>query len=96
MKSIPKEIDGATVIMHTAIDERHRPTGNCRHFVGGALLGPAPGLAICRYDGEHGFYLFYCDENWETVTDTLHDTVEAAQAHAEFEYEGVSATWKTL
>jgi hypothetical protein len=82
--------------MHTSIDERHRATGKCKQLVGGVIIGPASALAICHYDGEDGFYLFGCDENWNTVTDTLHETVEEAQAQAEFEYEGVSATWEKV
>jgi hypothetical protein len=95
MKRVPKEIDGATVDMHTSIDGRHRATGKCRQIVNGMIMSPASGLVICHYEGEDGFYLFSCDENWNVVTDTLHDTLEGAQAQAEFEYEGVSATWQT-
>ena len=95
MKRVPKEIDGATVVMHTSMAGRHRATGNCKQIVDGMIMARASGLAICHYEGEDGFYLFGCDENWNAVTDTLHDTVEEAQAQAEFEYEGVSATWKT-
>ena len=95
MKSVPNVIDGARVVMHTPIDSRHRPTGNCLQIVDGVATGPASALAICQYDGADGFYLFGCDSDWNTVTDTFHDTVEEAQAQAEFEYEGVSSTWQT-
>jgi hypothetical protein len=92
----PRQISGANVVLYTPIDERHRPTGNCRQIVAGVLQGPAAGLAICQYDGEDYFYLFGCDENWSTVTDTLHQTIEEAKGMAEFEYEGVSATWQRI
>jgi hypothetical protein len=94
MKFVPNEIDGATVILYSPIDERHRPTGNCKQILAGVLVGPAAGLAICRYDGNEGFYLFGCDANWNSVTDTLHVSVEEAKAQAEFEYEGVGNTWQ--
>jgi hypothetical protein len=93
MKFVPNEIGGATVILYSPIDERHRPTCNCKQIVAGALVGPAAGLAICKYDGDEGFYLFGCDATWNTVTDTLHESVEDAKAQAEFEYEGVGNTW---
>ena len=94
MACAPGEIDGAAVVLFTTIDERHRPTGACRHFVAGELAGPAAGLAICRYENDDSFYLFGCDAGWRVVTDTLHATIEEAKAQAEFEYEGVTATWR--
>ena len=95
MKTVPKILDGAKVVIYTPIDERHRPTGNCNQIVAGVLQGPASGLAICQYEGEDSFYLFGCDEDWNSVTDTWHESVEDAKAQAEFEYEGVNTTWST-
>ncbi len=92
MKNIPGTVGGAKVILYTAIDGRHRHTGNCRQFVEGVLMGPAAGLAIGQYEGEDAFYLFGCDVEWNAVTDTWHKTLEEAKQQAEFEYEGVSAT----
>lgn len=91
----PNEIGGAKVICYTVIDERHQPTRNCKQIVAGVLQGPAAGLAICQYKGEKSFYLFGCDSEWHSVTDTSHDTLEDAKEQAEFEYEGVSETWQT-
>jgi hypothetical protein len=31
-------------------------------------------------------YLFHCDADWNTVTDTYHDTLEQALSQAEFEF----------
>jgi len=95
MIRIPKEVGNAKVVLYTPIDKRHRHTGNCKQIVAGELMGVAAGLAICQYEGEDSFYLFGCDENWETVTDTWHQTLEDAKEQAEFEYEGVSETWQT-
>jgi hypothetical protein len=94
MEAAPKQINGATVVLFTPIDERHRHTGNCRQIVAGVLQGPAAGMAICQYDGEDSFYLFGCDEHCSTITDTWHQTIEEARGQAEFEYEGVAATWQ--
>ena len=93
MSPVPSKIGRATVICYTPIDGRHRHTGNCRQIVAGVPQGTAAGLAICQYEGEDSFYLFGCDENWEKVTDTWHETLEDAKHQAEFEYEGVSGTW---
>lgn len=92
----PKEVGGARVILYTKIDERHRHTGNCRQIVAGKLMGAAAGLAICQYAGEEYYYLFGCDEDWNTLTDTLHETLDEAKEQAEFEYEGTDKTWQEL
>jgi hypothetical protein len=86
----------AIVICYTPIDDRHRHTGNCHQIVAGVLQGAVAGLAICQYEGEDSFYLFGCDEKWQSVTDTWHETLEDAKRQAEFEYEGVSATWVSV
>ena len=93
---IPHVLGGARVILYSEIDERHRHTGNTKQIVAGITIEAATGLAICQYEGEHVFYLFGCDENWTVITDTWHESIEGAKAQAEFEYEGVTATWKEL
>ena len=54
---------------------------------------PACGLTVGQYSDEDSFYLFGCNEVWESVTDTCHETLQGALEQAEFEYEGVSKTW---
>ncbi len=93
MDPAPRQIGGANVLFYTPIDHRHRPTGNCKQIVAGILRGPAAGLAICQYEGEESFYLFGCDSEWKSVTDTWHQSLEDAMAQAEFEYAGVSNSW---
>lgn len=81
----PASIDGATVI--AVADLRGvSPTGRTRHVVRGDEVTHFAALAIARYDSDPGFYLFYCDSSWKTVTDTYHETVEGAKAQAEFEF----------
>ena len=94
MKPAPQQINGARVICYTPIDDRHSHTGNCRQIVRGVLQGAAAGLAICYFDGEEAYYLFGCDEDWNPVTDTWHQNLDEAKQQAEFEYQGVSATWQ--
>lgn len=94
MNSVPAAIDGARVLRYTPIDSRHRPTGRCHHNRNGAVPAPRASLAICQYDGDNGFYLFGCDESWNVLTDTYHGDLNEAERQAEFEYEGVSATWQ--
>lgn len=51
-------------------------------------------LAICRHD-EAAFYLFHCNDLWQVIADTWHETLEAAMRQAEFEYRGVRA-WQAV
>jgi hypothetical protein len=96
MKPAPAEIGGAKVICYAPVDERCRPTGKCGHIVAGKLMGPAAGLAICRYENEDAYYLFGCDETWSSVTDSWFQTLDEAKRQAEFEYEGITRLWTEL
>ena len=93
MNPPPREIGGLKVVLYSPIDERHVPTNACRHVVG-VPRGPAIGLAICQYEGDTSFYLFGCDAKWSSITDTWHETLDAAMSQAESEYRGVSQTWQ--
>jgi hypothetical protein len=95
VSAVPRLLGGLPVVAYTPIDQRHRATGNCRHFAHGELVHPAAGLAICR-DSDGGFLLFGCDAGWNTVTDTWHESLEDARYQAEFEYEGIDGTWNWL
>jgi len=87
------EIDGASIIKYLVLDGKHVQTGSTRHFVDGQLLQEIYGLAICKCDDEAGFYLFYCDENWNTLTDTYHDSLAEAERQAEYEFTNPSNSW---
>lgn len=88
MSAVPLFLAGLPVVAWTTLGPPHRPSGGAREFARGKPFVPA-GLAICREAGT-GFYLFGCDGEWNTVTDTWHETVEDAQHQAEFEYEGIA------
>jgi hypothetical protein len=90
----PQAINGSTVVLYSKIDHRHCATGNCRHIVGGTPQLPFVGLAICRCEEENCFYLYYCDSDWNEITDTWHQTLVGATHQAEFEFEGISNTWQ--
>ena len=84
------------VVMWSAIDHRHRHERSCQHVVDGELQGTAAGLAICKSEQEGAYYLFGCDEVWNTLTDTWHETLTGAILQAEFEYAGLSETWNVV
>jgi hypothetical protein len=86
--AVPLTIDGAEVLQTAGLASA-TPTGRTRHVVGDAKVDGFAGLAIARYPGDEGVYLFYCDADWTAVTDTLHESVEAAMRQAEFEFDGL-------
>jgi hypothetical protein len=93
MQAAPAQISGMPTVLYTVIDSRHEPTAACHHTIGGRELGAVAGLAICREPDGGGHYLFYCDTQWQALTDTWHATVEDAIQQAEFEYKGAATTW---
>lgn len=68
-------------------------TGKTRHFSGGELLPPPVKLQIAQYPDGEGFYLFYLDANDEVMTDTYHDTIEAAMKQGTWEFNTAVEDW---
>jgi hypothetical protein len=94
-ENIPTVIGGLGVVLYSQIDERHRPTGRCRHLVNGAgEVGPAWGVAICKDPDTGAFFVYSCEDDWMPAADTWHASLEEAKQQAEFEYEGLAATWE--
>ena len=82
----PEFLDGARVLQYASL-ARSQPSGKTRHVVEGSEISRFASLAIARYDsGSEGVYLFYCDEQWNVVTDTLHEDVASAIQQANFEF----------
>jgi hypothetical protein len=93
VKAPPELGDNFRLICYTPIDQRHHFTDGCKQFVDGKKVGPMADLMICRCQTEDAFYLFGCDNNWNVITDTLHQFLEEAKEQAEFEYSGSTNTW---
>ena len=82
------------LVCWSAIDERHLPTGNCQHLnLSMGERDPVPAFVAITI-ADDSFYLMRFNAQWEFITDTWHDSVAAAQSQAEFEYSGVSETWR--
>lgn len=68
----PEILDGAKVLYYTSHDdfgEIYGDNGEIAHYV--------KYLAICEYPNKKNeFYLFYCDEEYEVVGDSLWDSIE--------------------
>ena len=93
MRPCPSIVGGARVVCYTPIDARHVKTEKTVHLDAGQQIEDPKGLAICQYDGDDAYYLFGCNEEWESQSDTWHETLDDAKCQAEFEYAGTSLTW---
>lgn len=68
---IPSELDNAKVIFYT--DKDFFGTVN---YTTGEVFENICYLAICAYPNATDFYLFYCNGEFEVITDTLCDSIE--------------------
>jgi hypothetical protein len=82
------------VLLEVELADRHRPTGETRHFKGGEPLPPPRSLRIVRYADDGGIYLLYLDPDGQEQTDTWHQTVDDAQRQAAFEFEVQPDEWQ--
>ena len=88
---------GVEVLREVQLDQdRHKPTGNTRHYVGGELWEGASALRIFRYRDEEGFYLLSVNDDGDEVTDTWHQSLEDAVHQAEFEFDLKARDWTVL
>jgi hypothetical protein len=85
MNSPPPAIDNAEVI-YVADLTSATATGKTRHTVDDQVVDEFAAVAIARYRNDVGVYLFYCDADWNPVTDTYHDDIDGAIAQAEYEF----------
>lgn len=92
-KICPDYIDEAKVFMFTNIDDCYEFSNKTKHVIRDEIAKEIKGLVICKYKNDSNYYLFGCDENWNSITDTLHESIEDAVDQAEFEYLGTKDTW---
>ena len=93
-KNIPTIVGALPVVLYSQIDDRHRPTGDCRHIVHSVgIVGPAWGVAVSKSNDPLGYFLFACVDDWYPITDSWHASLEEAVRQAEFEYDGLANTW---
>ena len=50
---------------------------------------PIRHLAIAQYEGDVGFFLFSCDEDWNVIWDSFHDSIADALTQARYNYDPV-------
>ncbi len=84
------------VLQRVTLGMRHEPTGKTRHYHGAVLLPSPTELRIVKYPEDAGFYLLHFDAEGAELTDTYHDTLEDAQAQAEWEFQIAPAEWEVI
>ncbi len=85
---IKNTFDYCKLLEYLILTKKHQCTGNTRHIVSGKYETNFSVLVICKI--EPGYYLYYCNSNWEVITDSFHFTIEEAKKQAFFEYEGIT------
>jgi hypothetical protein len=83
----PRELGGCHVIRWLSLN-----SSTSREFDG----HPIEGVAICHAEGQDAYYVFGCDKNWQTLTDTWHQTFVEAQLQADSEYPGSQGRWVSV
>ena len=73
-----------------------KSTGKTRHYSGSRMLATPAFLRIAQIPPDAGYYLLYYDRSGKEMTDTYHDTIEAAQEQAAMEFQTVVTDWKVL
>lgn len=92
MNHVPKEIDGARVICYATRSET-LDFGIVSQEDGRDVAITA--LVIAQYEGKNDFYVFACDENWQVLGDTVHESQEKSTAFAKRYYEAEYIDWQT-
>lgn len=72
------------LLKRVVLTDKHKPTGNTRHYIRGELVTTFHHLRIVEHAGE--ILLFYCDADGIEVTDTWHETIGQAMRQAEFKF----------
>lgn len=88
---IPRILEGADVLQYAIVTADVDHTNATRHVINGVPFECAAALAIAHYEevSSPSHYLFYLSEDGAVMTDTAHDSLDAALAQAEFEYRGL-------
>jgi hypothetical protein len=74
------------ILCRVKLTPSHRVTGKTRHFHGTEELPTPSQLRVAQYRDDPGFYLFYCNDQGNEITDTYHDSLEHALSQAEWEF----------
>ena len=75
------------LIKKIRLKEVHKPTGFTQHTVDDFFIDDKiVELKIIQYEGDEGYYLFYCDSDGNQLTDTYHESIASALEQAKLEF----------
>jgi hypothetical protein len=91
----PPIIDSAKLLYFATNDSAVTFTGKITLYVGSELLGEVPLIAICKpYNEVCEVFIYFCNENWETLGCIGCASVEEAKQKVEVGYNGISKQWQ--
>lgn len=82
-----------TVLKEVRLNAKHQPTGNTIHYLGDERMQTPKQLRIMKYSDGVEYYLLYLDENGNELTDTCHETLQAALEQANWEFDIKPSEW---
>ncbi len=83
----------AKILWTVVLSKKHCLTGNTKHYKGNELLPRPAELRIVKHSVDRGFFLYYCDDNGDCLTDTYHESTQHAMEQAEFEFNVKKNEW---
>lgn len=91
----PPVIGSARVLAYATVDDTISFTGQQSLDVDGKPLGAVPCIALCEdiHHEQAGFFVAYCDENWEAIGIVPTTDPESALRQVEHYYRGISQRW---
>ena len=72
----------------------HAATGFTVHRRGDDILPKPSSLTIAQAGSDAGYYLLYLDGQGEEMTDTYHESLDAAFGQAKAEFDVTKAEWR--
>jgi hypothetical protein len=88
MQSPPFTLDGARVLKFADLTFT-RATGQISHYLGDERVTDFAAVALAQYDDGPGVYIFYCDVDWNVITDTVYVDLADAEEQAQLEFMGL-------
>lgn len=85
-------MDDYITLYQVHLTKEHVPTGVTRHYRDGVEMSVPTELRIIKYADVGAYYLLYFHKGME-LTDTCHDTLEAAMLQAQREFGVERAEW---
>jgi hypothetical protein len=90
----PSTIDGFVVREYGYFAQPIFPLGYVA-AVGKPHILPVKNLAICTSNGVTGFYLLYCTDDWQSITSSYNETLEATKCNPTVEFGEDVLDWHT-